>query len=543
MKTMTLLTALMVSAPFTTRQARTEGTPTTIPAPASNGSSDSFARVDHTHPLMSCANGMILKSNGTGWGCAADLGATYTAGNNLVLSGTEFALDSDPVVVSLDITGRSGLMCSYAGPFTLTSSAPATAAIDVAHVVDTVTPYASFGSTDKIMSWRMGGQEVAYLNKFDFGFPTGHGYFASLMVGSWRVASPRSNAGSQNLAVYSAANAAGEFGVVAGTSESSTGQTSFAVCNDCDGAAPAYLFKVEGSGNASLTGTMTAAAFAGNASTATALAADPADCSGNQWARGISANGTAACAQPAFSNLSGRVARSQLPDFDSVAGLPLLSGGPVDDPGWSTLPPASISNTTAGRVIKSGGASPPSWGLLDFGELTGQVEPPQIQDGPEGFVLTGSGGKTWHAEWKPSQYQGSFYAYYTHVDVFSGWPFHQNSPEDPWSGAFRPEKDGAFGAITCTGDGYYVNGPDSGNLDVGVWDYTDQRTVCSCVLDGPVGSCGLDSINPVTCDCLNDGQRVLMEAGHVYGLILPMNAFGCVDFPRRMDCNVTYFRG
>jgi hypothetical protein len=53
--------------------------------------------------------------------------------------------------------------------------------------------------------------------------------------------------------------------------------------------------------------------IAGNAATATALAADPADCSGNNFALGINVSGVAQCAQPAFSNLSGSAIKGQLP--------------------------------------------------------------------------------------------------------------------------------------------------------------------------------------------------------------------------------------
>jgi hypothetical protein len=53
--------------------------------------------------------------------------------------------------------------------------------------------------------------------------------------------------------------------------------------------------------------------ISGNAGTATALAADPADCTGNSFALGINAAGAAQCAQPAFSNLSGTAASGQLP--------------------------------------------------------------------------------------------------------------------------------------------------------------------------------------------------------------------------------------
>lgn len=50
----------------------------------------------------------------------------------------------------------------------------------------------------------------------------------------------------------------------------------------------------------------------GNAGTASALAADPSDCTGNNFALGVNATGTASCAQPAFSNLSGTATDAQL---------------------------------------------------------------------------------------------------------------------------------------------------------------------------------------------------------------------------------------
>jgi hypothetical protein len=74
-----------------------------------------------------------------------------------------------------------------------------------------------------------------------------------------------------------------------------------------------------------VTGTITATAFAGpltgNASTATALAADPADCSGNNFALGINATGVAQCAQPAFANLSGKASAAQGQEVWALADL------------------------------------------------------------------------------------------------------------------------------------------------------------------------------------------------------------------------------
>ena len=58
-KTIAILAILMfpsiTGAQLTARQMRTSGTPTTIPAEASNGTSDSVARVDHTHPCATAS--------------------------------------------------------------------------------------------------------------------------------------------------------------------------------------------------------------------------------------------------------------------------------------------------------------------------------------------------------------------------------------------------------------------------------------------------------------------------------------------------------
>lgn len=52
---------------------------------------------------------------------------------------------------------------------------------------------------------------------------------------------------------------------------------------------------------------------AGNAGTATALAAAPSQCGATLFAKGVTASGNANCTQPAFTDLSGSLAHSQLP--------------------------------------------------------------------------------------------------------------------------------------------------------------------------------------------------------------------------------------
>jgi hypothetical protein len=60
----------------------------------------------------------------------------------------------------------------------------------------------------------------------------------------------------------------------------------------------------QGNGNYTAAGTITAAAFAGNASSATALSADPAACLGTTVVKDIAANGTLTCSQPTLANLA-----------------------------------------------------------------------------------------------------------------------------------------------------------------------------------------------------------------------------------------------
>jgi hypothetical protein len=57
----------------------------------------------------------------------------------------------------------------------------------------------------------------------------------------------------------------------------------------------------------------------GNAGTATALAANGGNCTGNNFALGVDASGVGECAQPAFSNLSGTATDAQVPDNITIS--------------------------------------------------------------------------------------------------------------------------------------------------------------------------------------------------------------------------------
>lgn len=70
------------------------------------------------------------------------------------------------------------------------------------------------------------------------------------------------------------------------------------------------------------------------ATTATQLAGTPANCTGNNFSRGINPNGNANCNQPAFTNLSGNIAVSQMNSGTGASGSTYWRG----DGTWATTP-------------------------------------------------------------------------------------------------------------------------------------------------------------------------------------------------------------
>lgn len=114
----------------------------------------------------------------------------------------------------------------------------------------------------------------------------------------------------------------------------------------------------DGSGNFSA-GTITAA-LTGNASTATALAANPADCSAGQYATAIAANGDLTCAQVAYSQISS---------------TPTLYNQTVEDEGTPVTQRGTLNFTGAGvSVADSGGKTTitiAGGGSSAFSDLTG----------------------------------------------------------------------------------------------------------------------------------------------------------------------------
>lgn len=92
--------------------------------------------------------------------------------------------------------------------------------------------------------------------------------------------------------------------------------------------------------------------------TASALAANPADCGANQYATAIAANGDLTCSQPAFSDLSGSATTGQLPtipvtkggtNLTTIAANQTWVGTAADTVAAKTLP--SCSNGTTDKLL------------------------------------------------------------------------------------------------------------------------------------------------------------------------------------------------
>lgn len=121
---------------------------------------------------------------------------------------------------------------------------------------------------------------------------------------------------------------------------------------DTDGST--VLAKIAIDGSATFNGVTSD--LTGNASTATALAANPSDCSANQFANAIVASGNLTCAQPSASNLSNGVTGS--------GNVVLATNPTITNP---TV--AKIANLTTNGLLYATGSD----GTLNTSPLTGDV--------------------------------------------------------------------------------------------------------------------------------------------------------------------------
>mgnify|MGYP001607340035 CR=1 FL=1 len=188
---------------------------------------------------------------------------------------------ADTIYLRLDATNDplTGALSSSNGTYSATGAAVAlvlesaftpTAGADVPVIIQST---GDFGAADSILSVRdntstvqfsvrgngdtyLGGTSLPATLYFDGG---NGGLTYTNVVGARNIFflnTSYSNAGT-NMVVYSGANAAGEYGVVAGSNATTTAQTSFAVCNNCLNTSPTMVFEVLGTGDTSITGDFT----------------------------------------------------------------------------------------------------------------------------------------------------------------------------------------------------------------------------------------------------------------------------------------------
>ena len=188
---------------------------------------------------------------------------------------------ADPIYLRLDATNDplTGALSSSNGTYSATGAAVAlvlesaftpTAGADVPVIIQST---GDFGAADSILSVRdntstvqlsvrgngdtyLGGTSLPATLYFDGG---NGGLTYTNVVGARNIFflnTSYSNAGT-NMVVYSGANAAGEYGVVAGSNATTTAQTSFAVCNNCLNTSPTMVFEVLGTGAVQMDGDLT----------------------------------------------------------------------------------------------------------------------------------------------------------------------------------------------------------------------------------------------------------------------------------------------
>jgi len=136
-----------------------------------------------------------------------------------------------------------------AGKSTYTATTALTTDPDIGHTLYVTT---NFVAGDKVLQWGDDGTvELGSVN----------GVGDTQIDGDFTVdGADIKNIGSAlkvNMSVYSLANAAGEYGVVVGTSDVTTAQVNFAVANDADAVDPVYVLEVDGVGNTQIDGDLT----------------------------------------------------------------------------------------------------------------------------------------------------------------------------------------------------------------------------------------------------------------------------------------------
>lgn len=158
------------------------------------------------------------------------------------------------------------------------------------------------------------------------------------------------------------------------------------------------------------TGTVTAPTFignlTGNATTATALAANPTDCTAGQYATAIAANGNLTCAIVASSQISGTVGVSQggtgltsgtsggilgYTATGTIASSSLLTANQILIGGGAGVLPSALAAGSQYQVLRMG-ASNPAYGSIDLSQSAAVTGVLGIANGGSNSTATATAG-------------------------------------------------------------------------------------------------------------------------------------------------------
>lgn len=120
------------------------------------------------------------------------------------------------------------------------------------------------------------------------------------------------------------------------------------------------------------------------ATTAAALAANGANCTGNNFALGVNAAGVAECAQPDFSNLSGTATDAQIPDTITASLYLPLTGGTLS----GSLAGTRISSALTTVTFSATPTFNASLGNSFLITLTGNVTSSTLSNPASGQIIT-----------------------------------------------------------------------------------------------------------------------------------------------------------
>lgn len=146
------------------------------------------------------------------------------------------------------------------------------------------------------------------------------------------------------------------------------------------------------------TGTVTAPTFigalTGNASTATALASNPTDCSAGQYANAIAANGNLTCAAVTTSQLTWTGTSGGIPYFNStstIASSALLSANQLIVGGGAATAPLTLAAGSQYQVLRMGAVSP-AYGSINLDQSAAITGTLPIANGGTNSTATATAG-------------------------------------------------------------------------------------------------------------------------------------------------------